>query len=322
METMEKMLSRSSGQYEELGSKNDRVVKGDVVTGNQCEDGVEHGQSTKDEIKTTPRAAPTRVDPRLNPLIEGPLAGIDYFEYELDDVGAFGTVCRIPGPDPKTPCLMHLFCARDKRSFRLFQEVGPSPESWRYIFSIKRIATSLRTTAQELWVLDNEVLGRCAGGLKIYRSSHAHTTEYRITTLQNVSRELVSGSITAVGGQPMLSRSSVALMRKDGTLPYPYEPKRKLRVFQSSSHEDVLTRKPQWNPARGRFELEFGRRVRLLHSSNIQLVMQSSPDVVAVQFGKCAKREYILDYAAPLTVVQAVGMAIAHWSVSRRKIMN
>ena len=322
METMEKMLSRSSGQYEELGSKNDRVVKGDVVTGNQCEDGVEHGQSTKDEIKTTPRAAPTRVDPRLNPLIEGPLAGIDYFEYELDDVGAFGTVCRIPGPDPKTPCLMHLFCARDKRSFRLFQEVGPSPESWRYIFSIKRIATSLRTTAQELWVLDNEVLGRCARGLNIYRSRHAHTTEYRITTMQNVSRELVSGSITAVGGQPMLSRSSVALMRKDGTLPYPYEPKRKLRVFQSSSHEDVLTRKPQWNPARGRFELEFGRRVRLLHSSNIQLVMQSSPDVVAVQFGKCAKREYILDYAAPLTVVQAVGMAIAHWSVSRRKIMN
>lgn len=313
-------------EYSELELSNSHVVCGDVVVDSSNshadeDDGAGGGATT---LSTTPKSAPVRVDHSLNPLIEGPLTGESFLEYDLDDPCTFTDACRVPGPEePQPPRHMRLFLSRNKKSFRVFEELGPSPETWKYVFTVKKASTSLRTTAQDMWVVQNEVLQLCTGGVKVYHCGRDHTTKYRVTTtMQQATRDLACGTITTIAGQPISSTTTLVLADQEGHLPYPSRPNRKCSAREATATETLKTRAPRWNPARKRFELVFGKRVRVLHSSNIQVVLPSADDALVLQFGKCAKSEYALDYSAPLTVVQAVGLAIAHWCASRRKVRS
>ena len=197
------MLMHAAEEYNELELDSSRVVCGDVVVDSSTSSNRENDQDSSEgatTLNTTPKSVPVRVDHSLNPLIEGPLTGESFLEYDLDDPCTFMDACRVPGPEePQPPRYLRLFLSRNKKAFRVFEELGPTPETWKYLFTVKKTSTSLRTTAQDLWVVQNEVLQLCTGGIKVYHCGRNHTTKYRVTTtMQQATRDLVCGTITTI----------------------------------------------------------------------------------------------------------------------------
>ena len=60
----------------------------------------------------------------------------------------------------------------------------------------------------------------------------------------------------------------------------------------------------------GNYRLDFKGRVTQGSVKNFQLARTEAPDAVACQFGKVGKHEFVLDYAWPLTPLQAFGFAL------------
>ena len=75
-------------------------------------------------------------------------------------------------------------------------------------------------------------------------------------------------------------------------------------------HIFLASKEPKLNPATGAHSLDFKGRVTQGSVKNFQLARTEAPDAVACQFGKVGKHEFVLDYAWPLTPLQAFGFAL------------
>ena len=74
----------------------------------------------------------------------------------------------------------------------------------------------------------------------------------------------------------------------------------------------VLTNKPpqRVQTARSGYRLNFGGRVKLASVKNFQIIRDCSPDDVLMQFGRVAKDDFICDFQAPFTPVQAFAVCL------------
>lgn len=68
---------------------------------------------------------------------------------------------------------------------------------------------------------------------------------------------------------------------------------------------------PKWNDQIGAFVLNFNKRVSTASVKNFQLVNQSDPDVVYLQFGRSGKDSFTMDVRHPLSIVQAFGVVLS-----------
>lgn len=68
---------------------------------------------------------------------------------------------------------------------------------------------------------------------------------------------------------------------------------------------------PAWNSELRAFTLPFFGRVHLASKKNFQLIDRRRPDVVVMIFGKSKRDMYALDWCAPLSCVQALGIALS-----------
>lgn len=73
----------------------------------------------------------------------------------------------------------------------------------------------------------------------------------------------------------------------------------------------LSNRAPRWNSAIGAYCLNFGGRVTQASVKNMQLVSHDNPDRVIVQFGRVGAEEFTLDYAFPVTPLQAFLVALS-----------
>eukprot|EP00744_Colponema_vietnamica_P012811 GILI01017968.1.p1 GENE.GILI01017968.1~~GILI01017968.1.p1 ORF type:complete len:360 (-),score=18.63 GILI01017968.1:180-1259(-) len=84
----------------------------------------------------------------------------------------------------------------------------------------------------------------------------------------------------------------------------------------SSNRDDVLfirSKIPQWNDRLESLVLDFRGRVTQGSAKNFQLCMDSRPDRVILQYGKCGDEKFILDYRYPLSMLQAFAVAMSSW---------
>ncbi|KAJ2495113.1 Tubby- protein 2, partial [Coemansia sp. RSA 2049] len=63
----------------------------------------------------------------------------------------------------------------------------------------------------------------------------------------------------------------------------------------------LLNKKPQWDAGIGAHTLDFGGRVTLASSKNLQLVCADSDSYVAVQFGRTGRDSFSLDFRFPFS---------------------
>ncbi|KAJ2663820.1 Tubby- protein 2 [Coemansia sp. RSA 1200] len=73
----------------------------------------------------------------------------------------------------------------------------------------------------------------------------------------------------------------------------------------------LLNKKPQWDAGIGAYTLDFGGRVTLASSKNLQLVCADSDSYVAVQFGRTGRDSFALDFRFPFSPVMAFGVAVS-----------
>ena len=78
----------------------------------------------------------------------------------------------------------------------------------------------------------------------------------------------------------------------------------------AKDHVFLASKEPKLNHVTGAHSLDFGGRVTHGSVKNFQLCVTEAPDAVACQFGKVGKNEFTLDYAWPLTPLQAFGFAL------------
>ena len=71
------------------------------------------------------------------------------------------------------------------------------------------------------------------------------------------------------------------------------------------------SKQPTWDEHSRTYQLNFHGRVKMPSVKNFQLCDPKQPQRVVMQFGKCEENKYCMDYAAPLTLIQAFGIALS-----------
>jgi tubby-related protein 1 len=89
-----------------------------------------------------------------------------------------------------------------------------------------------------------------------------------------------------------------------------------LRLLQeepSKRHKTMLlhNKPPKWNEKVAAFVLNFNGRVTMASVKNFQLVLEEDEDEnVVLQFGKVGQDEFTMDYAWPMSPIQAFGICL------------
>jgi tubby and related proteins len=94
---------------------------------------------------------------------------------------------------------------------------------------------------------------------------------------------------------------------KKGLAKY-YAKKSETRVIR------MKTRQPIWSDEVDAWTMDFHGRVKLASKKNFQLIDVNKPDETLMLFGKVTKNHFSLDYKMPLTVVQALAVALSSFA--------
>jgi tubby-related protein 1 len=81
--------------------------------------------------------------------------------------------------------------------------------------------------------------------------------------------------------------------------------------MESDAADVYQNKQPKWNDQIGAFVLNFNKRVSTASVKNFQLVNQTDPDVVYLQFGRAGKETFTMDVRYPLSIVQAFGIVLS-----------
>lgn len=73
---------------------------------------------------------------------------------------------------------------------------------------------------------------------------------------------------------------------------------------------ELTTRRPKWNRKIGSLTLDFAGRCSLSSAKNFQFEMPEKPECFCLLFGKVKEHEFVLDFKAPLGMVQAFAAAL------------
>lgn len=76
-------------------------------------------------------------------------------------------------------------------------------------------------------------------------------------------------------------------------------------------YEVLKSKKAAWDSRLKSYVLDFHGRASQASVKNFQLVRESQPDVVIMQFGKLSEEKFILDFRHPLSALQAFGIALS-----------
>ena len=76
----------------------------------------------------------------------------------------------------------------------------------------------------------------------------------------------------------------------------------------------MKTRQPIWSDEVDAWTMDFHGRVKLASKKNFQLIDVNKPDETLMLFGKVTKNHFSLDYKMPLTVVQALAVALSSFA--------
>lgn len=87
-----------------------------------------------------------------------------------------------------------------------------------------------------------------------------------------------------------------------------------LKRFKKKETENImelLNKPPRWNDEVGAYVLNFNGRVTMASVKNFQLVLAEDEDQVVLQFGRVGKELFTMDFAWPLTPLQAFGICLS-----------
>jgi len=88
-----------------------------------------------------------------------------------------------------------------------------------------------------------------------------------------------------------------------------------IALFKSASATNMLetyrNKVPKWSDKIGAYVLNFNKRVTQASVKNFQLVNETDPDTVMLQFGRVDKEVFNLDFSYPLSPFQAFAMCLS-----------
>lgn len=78
---------------------------------------------------------------------------------------------------------------------------------------------------------------------------------------------------------------------------------------------ELTSRRPKWNTKHKSLSLDFRGRATMASAKNFQLESTASPRKPLFLYGKVADNKFVLDYSAPLGMVQAfaAALSVSHW---------
>jgi len=82
-------------------------------------------------------------------------------------------------------------------------------------------------------------------------------------------------------------------------------------AHESSEVRELVSKMPTWNSELQSLVLDFKDRAVDTSAKNFQLVQRKRPDNLVCQFAKQGPRTFLLDFAYPLSIVQAFGVALS-----------
>nr|pir hypothetical protein F10B5.4 - Caenorhabditis elegans [Caenorhabditis elegans] len=82
------------------------------------------------------------------------------------------------------------------------------------------------------------------------------------------------------------------------------------RLNDLDSLKILSNKSPQWNDETQSYVLNFHGRVTQASVKNFQIIHQSSPEYIVMQFGRISDDEFTMDFRYPLSAVQAFGIAM------------
>uniref|UniRef100_A0A1I7UR49 Tubby-like protein n=1 Tax=Caenorhabditis tropicalis TaxID=1561998 RepID=A0A1I7UR49_9PELO len=82
------------------------------------------------------------------------------------------------------------------------------------------------------------------------------------------------------------------------------------RLNELDSLKVLSNKSPQWNDDTQSYVLNFHGRVTQASVKNFQIIHQSSPEYIVMQFGRISDDEFTMDFRYPLSAVQAFGIAM------------
>ena len=84
---------------------------------------------------------------------------------------------------------------------------------------------------------------------------------------------------------------------------------------QAPEHVAILeSRKPKWNSRTETYELPFGGRANWASARNFQVVERGGPsDKVVLLYGKMEEDEFAMDFAHPLSILNAFAIVLTTW---------
>lgn len=87
-----------------------------------------------------------------------------------------------------------------------------------------------------------------------------------------------------------------------------------LERWKAQNHDDIVVlhnKTPQWNDDTQSYVLNFHGRVTQASVKNFQVVHDSDPEYVVMQFGRISEDVFTMDYRYPLCALQAFGIALS-----------
>ncbi|KAJ3050422.1 hypothetical protein HK097_008618 [Rhizophlyctis rosea] len=89
-----------------------------------------------------------------------------------------------------------------------------------------------------------------------------------------------------------------------------------LERYRNQNDREILTvynKAPQWNEETGSFVLNFNGRVTLASVKNFQVVHDNDLDYIILQFGRVSEDTFTIDFAYPMSPLQAFGIALTRY---------
>lgn len=83
------------------------------------------------------------------------------------------------------------------------------------------------------------------------------------------------------------------------------------RAKDTNSLIELHNKTPVWNDDTQSYVLNFHGRVTQASVKNFQIVHDSDPDYIVMQFGRVAEDVFTMDYRYPLCAVQAFAIALS-----------